>query len=180
MAETNPKKAASGAPKDGQADVAGRNAASTAEANRGESAEGDAPAGTRLEAAHQTAADSSVSPHSSTLQRPNAEIRADLTQDVLTANRERMQAEVRAGSGSTDVGKLQKLHQEVADAQEEVDAAIAKRDAARDAYDREAEAHAVAGGRAFGETAADYFAAADKHLAEEAKLRQARLKAGAG
>ena len=175
MAETNAKKAASGAPKDGQADVAGRNAASTAEANRGQSAEGDKPAGTQMEAAHQSAVDSSVSPKSSTLQRPDAEIRADLTQDVNTANREKMQAEVRAGEGSRDLKKLQALHQEVADAQSEVDAAVKKRDAARDAYDREAEAHAVAGGRQLGETLTDYFAAADKQAREDAEYRRRAL-----
>ncbi|TXN72393.1 hypothetical protein [Methylobacterium sp. WL6] len=57
---------------DGQDDVEGRNAAS-AEANRGQSAEGDAPAGTQMEARIRTAADSSVSPKSSTLQNPDAE-----------------------------------------------------------------------------------------------------------
>ncbi len=175
MAERNPKKA-----DDGQEDVAGRNAASTATANRGESAEGAAPAGTRLDAALQSAVDSSVSPKSSTLQRPDAELRADLTQDVLTANREAMQLEIRAGGGSDDLTKLQRFHQDVADSQDEVDAAIAKRDAARDAYDREAEAHAVRGNRRFGEVIADYHAAADKQAADEARLRAARLKAGAG
>lgn len=172
MAETNPKKAA-----DGQKDVAGRNAASTAqtEANRGQSAEGDAPAGTQLEAAIQTAADSSVSPKSSTLQNPDAEVRADLTKDVLTANREAMQAEVRAGEGSDDHKKLEKLHQAVADAQDEVNEAVRKRDAARDEYDRQAEEIAVAGGRPFGSIASDYFAAADKQAKEDAELRKRQL-----
>jgi hypothetical protein len=160
---------------DGQDDVAGRNAAS-AEANRGQSAEGDPPAGTQMEARLQTAADSSVSPKSSTLQNPDAEIRADLTQDVLTANREAMQAEIRAGNGSTDgLDKLQELHQAVADAQGEVDAAIEKRNTARDAYDREVEAQAVAGERPFGELIAAAHAAADKRAAEEAELRKRQL-----
>lgn len=160
---------------DGQEDVAGRNAAS-AEANRGQSAEGDAPAGTKLEAAQQTAADSSVSPKSSTLQSPDAEIRADLTQDVLTANREAMQAELRSGEGSKEsLGKLQELHQAVADAQAEVDAAIEKRNAARDAYDREVEAQAVSSGRPFGELIAQAFAAADKEAADDAALRKKAL-----
>lgn len=160
---------------DGQDDVAGRNAAS-AEANRGQSAEGDAPAGTQMEARLQTAVDSSVSPKPSTLQSPDAEIRADLTQDVLTANREAMQAEVRAGKGSTDgLSKLQDLHQAVADAQGEVDAAIEKRNAARDAYDREVEAQAVASAQPFGELVAAAHAAADKRAAEEAELRKRQL-----
>lgn len=175
MAESTTKKAAAGVPKDGQADVAGRNAAS-AEANRGQSAEGDPPAGTQLEARLQTAVDSSVSPKSSTLQSPDAEIRADLTQDVNTANREAMQAEVRAGEGSTEgLSKLQDLHQAVADAQGEVDAAVRKRDAARDAYDREVEAQAVASSRPFGELVAQAFASADKRAAEDAALRRKQL-----
>lgn len=170
MARGNQNTAASG-----QDDVAGRNAAS-AEANRGQSAEGDAPAGTQLEASLQTAVDSSVSPKSSTLQSPDAEIRADLTQDVNTANREAMQAEVRAGGGSTsDLPKLQGLHQAVADAQAEVDAAIEKRNAARDAYDREVEAQAVASARPFGELVAEAFAAADKEAEDAAKLRKKQL-----
>lgn len=172
MAERNTKKAG-----DGQEDVAGRNAAA-AEANRGQSAEGDAPAGTQMEARLQTAADSSVSPKSSTLQNPDAEIRADLTQDVLTANREAMQAEVRGGKGSTaGLSKLQELHQAVADAQGEVDAAVKKRDAARDDYDREVEAQAVASARPFGELVAAAHAAADKRAADEASLRKRQLSA---
>lgn len=163
MAERNPK-----SKDDGQADVAGRNAAST-------SAEGETNAKTQLAAREQTAADSSVSPKSSTLQNPDAEIRADLTQDVLTANREQMQKEVREGNGSPNADKLQTLHQSVADAQIEVDAAIRKRDAARDAYDREAEAVAVGSARPFGELVASYHAAADKQAAEEAELRKRQL-----
>lgn len=160
---------------DGQDDVAGRNAAS-AEANRGQSAEGDPPAGTQMEARLQTATDSSVSPKSSTLQNPDAEIRADLTQDVLTANREAMQAEIRASEGSTEgAEKLQELHQAVADAQGEVDTAIRKRDAARDAYDREVEAQAVSSSRPFGELVAQAFAAADKEAEDAAKLRKKQL-----
>lgn len=185
MAETSQTKAATGAATDGQADVASRNAASATAGRRdaarraeagGVSAEGDPPAGTQMEAATQTAADSSVSPKSSTLQNPDAEIRADLTQDVNTANREAMQAEVRASGGSTaGLSKLQELHQTVADAQGEVDAAIEKRNAARDAYDREVEAQAVRSSRPFGELVAEAFAAADKENADAAKLRQKQL-----
>lgn len=163
MAETNPKKAS-----DGQKDVAGRNAAST-------SAEGETNDKTQFQAREQTAVDSSVSPKSSTLQNPDAEIRGDLTQDVLTANREAMQAEVREGKGSPNGDKLHGLHQAVADAQKAVDAAIRERDAARDAYDREAEAVAVGSARPFGQLVADYHAAADKQAAEEAELRKRQL-----
>lgn len=160
---------------DGQDDVEGRNAASV-EANRGQSAEGDPPVGTQMEARLKTAADSSVSPKSSTLQNPDAEIRADLTQDVLTANREAMQAEVRAGSGSApNLSKLQELHQAVADAQVEVDAAIEKRNAARDAYDREAEAQATGSFQSFGELVAAAHAAADKENEEAVRLRKKQL-----
>jgi hypothetical protein len=139
-------------------------------------AEGRTGAKTQMQARRRSAADSSVSPKSSTIQNPDAELRADLTQDVLTANREAMQAEIRAGEGSTEgLKKLQELHQAVADAQSEVDLAINKRNEARDAYDREVEAQAVGTSRPFGELIAAAHAAADRENEEAAKLRKKQL-----
>ena len=165
MAERNPK------PKDdGQADVAGRNAAST-------SAEGETNTKTQVEAREQTAADSSVPPKSSTLQSPDAEIRADLTQDVLTANRTAMSEEILAAGGSPEnADKMQRLHQAVADAQAEVDAAIVKRNAARDAYDREAEAQAVGGSTSFGQQVSGYQAAQAAARDRQAKANEAAAR----
>ena len=165
MAERNPK------PKDdGQTDVAGRNAAST-------SAEGDVNANTQLQAREQTAADSSVSPKSSTLQNPDAEIRADLTQDVLTANRTLVSEQILASGGSPEnADKMQALHQAVADAQVKVDAAIAERNAARDAYDREAEAQAVGGATDFGSQISGYQKAQAEARERQAKANEAAAR----
>ncbi|MGY2048906.1 hypothetical protein [Methylobacterium sp. JK268] len=138
-------------------------------------AEGRAEPRTHLQSRRRAATDSTVSPKSSTLQNLDAELHADLTQDVLTANRERMVAEIRASGGSAvDLQRLQDLHQAVVDAQAEVDAAIAKRNAARDAYDREAEAQAVGGHATHGEQVTAYIAAQN-----ELRERQARMNAAA-
>lgn len=172
---------------DGQRDVAGRNAASTGisasgtsgEA-RGQSAEGDAPVGTQLAAALQSGLDSTtIDAKSTTLDKPDAELKAALLTDVRTEERRMAQEAARAEGGDEVDGKatsrLEAIAKRVRAAQKELDEAMRKRDAARDEYDEEVDRQSAAGNRPHGETVADYFKAADAQRAEEAELRRRAL-----
>lgn len=92
----------------------------------------------------EAAMDATVRPKSQTIQNPDAEMRGDLSQDVLTQQRERMRREVKAAAGEgaepPALDELNKLHDDVMSAQRKVDEAIMERDTARDAYDRALEA----------------------------------------
>ncbi|MDH3027634.1 hypothetical protein [Methylobacterium fujisawaense] len=83
------------------------------------------------------------------------------------------QAEVPAGADGPRT--LQALGEAVASAQAEVDAAIRRRDAARDAYDREAEAQAAHAFEPPGQVITAYLAA--QNAVREAQIAQAKKQA---
>ncbi|WP_426314535.1 hypothetical protein ACN9MF_28355 [Methylobacterium fujisawaense] len=83
------------------------------------------------------------------------------------------QAEVPAGTDGPRT--LQALGEAVASAQAEVDAAIRRRDAARDAYDREAEAQAAHAFEPPGQVITAYLAA--QNAVREAQIAQAKKQA---
>lgn len=85
------------------------------------------------------------------------------------------QAEGLAGAGADGPRTLQALGEAVASAQAEVDAAIRRRDAARDAYDREAEAQAAQASEPPGQVIAAYLAA--QNAVREAQIAQAKKQA---
>lgn len=85
--------------------------------------------------------------------------------------------EPQAGDQAADEPRrtLQALGKAVASAQAEVDAAIRRRDAARDAYDREAEAQAAQTSEPPGQVIAAYLAA--QNAVREAQIAQAKKQA---
>lgn len=92
----------------------------------------------KLEAARTSAADS-LTAKSQTLMNMDPEMRADMTNDVLTEHHEKQQRGIRERNEKGSPERLQELHEAVMDAQKDVDIAVRKRDLARDEHDREAE-----------------------------------------
>lgn len=197
MAESNAKKAAAGAPKDGQVDVAGRNAASTANAASGQSAEstqqsrqdsarsadGKVDDTNRIEAAQRQGEDTGSPPNSTDVHNPDPELRADLENDTKTADAEERQRSVREEADHrlrevTETGedgskeRLDAINYELGRVQEALDEMLRYRDRLRTQYDREIDVQAAAASRPFGELVAQAFASADKEAEEEAALRR--------
>jgi len=113
----------------------------TAQATHAEQDQNEGRALTELEAlqasairSRQAATDGTVSPHSTVVQRPDAEFLADMTNDALTAKREQTLNAARAeGGGSAE--ELVHLQDQIDEANRELNEVMQRRDRLRDEYD---------------------------------------------